>query len=175
VLAIAQEPGYARGAADERKKRRALLADLVRATVPALPGGARTAANAPDAGDDKVWVHNTPLPEATSDATFDTLMRFADVAAKVDEIIQLCTWLGECLLPLAKSAPPQGWPAAKWAAETLQPWEGGWYVQVNGDGEEDYVWVAARPPGELVLGIGIPQTGAKVGDPAQATGGVGWC
>lgn len=156
VLSIEMEPGYAKSEGDERKKRWALLAEHARATAPALPGAARNAAKDHDTATDAVWVHSAPLPDATSDATFEALSRFADVAAGIDEIIQLCGWLGECLAPLTKSAPPEGWPGARWESETLKPWEGGWYVQVNGHGEDDLVWVAARPPGELVLGHARP-------------------
>jgi hypothetical protein len=152
VLSIEMEPGYGKSEGDERKKRWALLAERARATAPALPGAARNAAKDHDTEGDVVWVHNTPLPETTSDATFDALSRFANVAAEIDESIQLCAWLGDCLAPLTKGAPPEGWAGARWESETLKPWEGGWYVQVNGQGDDDFVWVAARPPGELLLG-----------------------
>lgn len=153
ALAIDLEPGYAKGEADERKTRWSQLAALVRDGVPALPGLVRVAAHHPDTADECVWIHTIPLPEAATDATFDAFARFAEVAAKVDDIIQLCTWLGDSLVPLTKSTPPAGWVGARWEAEALKPWEGGWYVQVEQpDGDDDIVWVAARPPGELVLG-----------------------
>ena len=152
VLSIELELGYGKSEGEERKKRWALLAGLARAAAPALPGAARNAVRDHDTATDAVWVHSTPLPEATSEATFEVLSRFADVAASIDETIQICTWLGECLVPLTKSVPPAGWHRARWESETLKPWEGGWYIQVNGQGVEDSVWVAARPPGDWVLG-----------------------
>ncbi|MFT3768826.1 MAG: hypothetical protein QM820_25560 [Minicystis sp.] len=154
ALALDSEPGYAKTEADEQAKRWRLLAALARTAVSDLPGEARSATQHPDTADNSLWIHTIPLLGAKSDDTFRALMRFSDAASAVDEIVQLCAWLGEALVPLtSKKVPSNAWSGARWEAQKLKPWEGGWYVQVERpDGDDDCAWVAVRPPGELVFG-----------------------
>ena len=77
---------------------------------------------------------------------------FAEVGSRIDEIHQLCAWLGDSLKPLLVLKPPLSILAnVAWQSDKLQPWAGGWYVEIHRDPEHD-VWICARPPGELLLG-----------------------
>ncbi len=138
---------------DQRILRKAALVRCVETALRSLPGESRDPTRHSESAEGVLRIAQAALDDQqASEILADHAVAFAEVGSRIDEILQLCAWLGDSLKPLLGSKLPSSVPAdVSWQSDRLQPWAGGWYVEIDRE-PEHYVWICARPPGELLLG-----------------------
>lgn len=143
------DPGF-KGA--QQALRRRLFAAALSDSLPSLPGSTPLAAP-PGFGDAPLLrVAELSMKDRPADELAKVAETFVPEARKLDEIFRRSQWLATALGALLARPTPAGVPdGITWDSDKLAKWQGGLYVEIEHPPGQ-YVWVCARPPGELILG-----------------------
>jgi len=138
-------------APDARATRRKLLVEAAEQAVDGVPGGPPDAASHGDIALTVVRVAATSMKDRPVHGVGAIIEAYATLAATLNDLVAVNRWLAESLeaIPLAKTLPPGVPSDAEWCSGRYR---GANYVQLDTKDPTRCVWVAARPPGELLLG-----------------------